>query len=449
MLTNYNHIYGVSSDPNNTDNEVLSSSLKNTQSFLPPTKRKKAASSRNIYDQQENTQDFARFLVMKRINGDFSKVSPFLINKVIINLVGSVKDIRKIKEGLLIEVFTAIQANKLLECQKFGDYNVYVSPHTSLNYCKGVISCKDLMNCSIEGIQEELKNQGVIAARRITTKRNQQIMDTPALILIFNSHTLPSRVKCAMYSLPVRLYIPNPMQCFRCHKFGLAAQRCPNEQTCICGKAPHVGDPCLQPVTCINCSGPHTARSKNCAIYKQEFAIQKVKVEKKISYQEAKKQVQDNPFKLPTTFARITAQSPVNNPAIDSKAITDTLIPIINSIISSQMKELFHKLLPTVLPSLHNANANSSPETGKTTQPPSETRLDPKQPSTSSKTAIITKNNKYTSASKSKSIYTKQKSDRPVSLSSVILTGDTQTNKQISETKPEATQQNAHESKIS
>ena len=58
--------------------------------------------------------DGARFFIFKRNENDFSKTSPFLINKAIDSVVGEPKNIKKLRSGeLLIEVKNNLQACKL------------------------------------------------------------------------------------------------------------------------------------------------------------------------------------------------------------------------------------------------------------------------------------------------------------------------------------------------
>jgi len=52
----------------------------------------------------------------------------------------------------------------LLGMTLLGDVPVKVSPHTSLNFSKGVVRSRDLARCSKEEIICGLKNQGVTAA---------------------------------------------------------------------------------------------------------------------------------------------------------------------------------------------------------------------------------------------------------------------------------------------
>lgn len=119
-----------------------------------------------------NEETFSSFLVIKRDVGDFSKVSPFLISKLINNVAGDTKMIKKTKDGSLIETKASYQSQKLLSVKALGEFSVSVSAHSTLNTSKGVLFCRDLMNCHVDGILVELKEQGDYDVRRIISKMN-------------------------------------------------------------------------------------------------------------------------------------------------------------------------------------------------------------------------------------------------------------------------------------
>lgn len=236
----------------------------------------------NPDDLFKNTTAVPKYLTVKRKEGNFEKVSPFLIEKCINTWAGSaIRDIKKTPTGLLLETFNENQGQKLLELKKIGTIDVEVNAHGTLNTCKGVVVCSDLLNCSEEEIARELASQGVIACRRLTMRRDGQIIPSASHVLTFNRSTLPEKIKAGIHRLSVRLFVPQPMQCFQCLRFGHTASRCARIKACQCGKPFHSDDPCIDPIKCINCSGQHSTRSRDCPIYKQEAAIQKVKATQK------------------------------------------------------------------------------------------------------------------------------------------------------------------------
>ena len=88
------------------------------------------------------------------------------------------------------------------------------------------------------------------------------------------------------------LFVPNPMRCFNCNKFGHTSQRCKVAAKCTgCGKDKHEGQ-CEGPKPCSNCNGPHASSAKDCPVWQKEKEIQRVRVEKRISFPEARQLVE-------------------------------------------------------------------------------------------------------------------------------------------------------------
>ncbi|KAG5884287.1 hypothetical protein JTB14_001354 [Gonioctena quinquepunctata] len=126
----------------------------------------------------------------------------------------------KIKNELFVNTKSNVQFLRLLEVKKFAEYDVEVVAHSTLNISKGVIFCKDLLNCTMEEI----------------------------------------------------------MRCFKSQAFGHVANICTKEQICACGNPPYEGSPCEEPKKCVNCNGPHSSGYKNCPTYKKEQLVQQIKV---------------------------------------------------------------------------------------------------------------------------------------------------------------------------
>jgi len=57
----------------------------------------------------------------------------------------------------------------------------------------------------------------------------------------------------------------------------------------MCGEAGHEGASCSNQELCINCKGKHAAYSRECPKWKLEKRVQKLKVERGISFPDARK----------------------------------------------------------------------------------------------------------------------------------------------------------------
>lgn len=157
-----------------------------------------------------------------------------------------------------------------------------------------------------DDIAAELKQQGVTHVKRIPVRKGDQIIKTGTHILTFNLHELPDRLFVGYLSVSVDRYVPNPLRCYNCQKFGHGAAGCKNRTVCCnCGEDGH--EPvCTRPLKCCKCSGNHAASSKECPLWIKEKEIQRLRTVKKISYPEARKQVEGFPsYKFQQTYASV------------------------------------------------------------------------------------------------------------------------------------------------
>ncbi|GFT03568.1 uncharacterized protein TNCV_2986831 [Trichonephila clavipes] len=100
-----------------------------------------------------------------------SQKSPFAIQKALKGIGGDPKSVKKLRSGdLLIETVSALQTKSFLSAKVFLDCPLIVTPHRSLNSCRGVISEPDLLCASEAEILEGLSDQGVTQAHSADSK---------------------------------------------------------------------------------------------------------------------------------------------------------------------------------------------------------------------------------------------------------------------------------------
>ncbi|GFY08528.1 uncharacterized protein TNCV_809611 [Trichonephila clavipes] len=88
--------------------------------------------------------------------------SPFAIQKALIGIGGEPKSVKRLRSGdLLIETTSSLQTKSFLLTKSFLNSPLTVSPHKSLNSCRGVISEPDLLGNSDSEILEGFSDQGV------------------------------------------------------------------------------------------------------------------------------------------------------------------------------------------------------------------------------------------------------------------------------------------------
>ncbi|GFU15234.1 uncharacterized protein TNCV_3937891 [Trichonephila clavipes] len=327
-------------------------------------------------EEQQIVPDTARYFIM-RTTETFSKVSPFLIEKATSGSIGAVKTIRKMRSGdFFIEVSSSQQASALTKLRHLATIDVTVVAHRSLNYSRGVISAADLQHVSTEEILENLQDQKVCGAKRITIRRDGQVLNTKHLILTFAtpsggspplaksfldcpvsvvphkslnscrgvisepdlltttdaeildgfsgqvllSPNLPTSIKAGYLNCKIRPYIPNPLRCFKCQRFGHSQTACRGQLTCSrCASVGHASSDCTLEQKCINCSQPHSADSKLCPKWKIEKEIQTFKTNRNISYIEARKFITPQPSQ---TYAQVAKSITVNSSSQTDETIT-------------------------------------------------------------------------------------------------------------------------------
>ncbi|GFW95698.1 uncharacterized protein TNCV_19291 [Trichonephila clavipes] len=168
--------------------------------------------------------------------------------------------IRKMRFNLFLEVASATQSSALGTLRKMAHIDVTIVPHNTLNYWRGVISAADLLNVSTEEIKENMVDQ--------------------------------KSVKAAYLHCPVRPYIPNPLRCFQCQRFGHSKTVCRGQPTCSrCAEVGHDSCDCKAKERCVNCKGDHSSFSRSCPTWILEKEITAVKIKNKLSYPEARRVV--------------------------------------------------------------------------------------------------------------------------------------------------------------
>ncbi|GFN88477.1 nucleic-acid-binding protein from mobile element [Plakobranchus ocellatus] len=71
-------------------------------------------------------------------------------------------------------------------------------------------------------------------------------IQTDTIVLIFDSLKPPSRIRAGYLTLHVRPYVPIPMRCYKCQRYGHGKDRCKKPAAvCVrCGKGGHVERDC-------------------------------------------------------------------------------------------------------------------------------------------------------------------------------------------------------------
>ena len=318
--------------------------------MYPQTKKRTCTemdSDSDIDKQNGNTSNpsFPRFLLIESNLPEqaITSLSPFVIQKCLLSLAGLPKSVKKLKSGaLLIEVEKKAHADNLLKLKTFFNISAKCSAHNTLNTSKGIIRCPDLAGVSEEEIASELAGQLVVHVRRMTSYRDSIKRPTNTLVLTFNTAILPRSLKVGYLNVPVDMYIPNPLQCYTCYKYGHHESKCrktTEEKVCrrctaLCSEHDADVNECKNALKCSNCGGEHYSTSRSCLVWKREKEIVTVKCKEGLSFPEAKKIVETR-FNLTVSYANVTKNN--SGPT--------TIRPVVNTPPPSQECTTCHRLL--------------------------------------------------------------------------------------------------------
>jgi len=201
--------------------------VRGTNSYQPNTASLTSTSLTTKLNKKEpdrNENYYDRWFVIQGVDDDkpLSRVSPFATDKALKCPVETVKSIKSLRSGdLSVEVSSASQSRSLNKINNLAGCPITANPHRTLNTCKGVICCRTLIDCPKDEILEELKSQGVTDIYNILTKDDSgNRRNTNTFIITFHTASIPKHIKIGYLRIPVELYIPNPLRCFNCQKFG-------------------------------------------------------------------------------------------------------------------------------------------------------------------------------------------------------------------------------------
>ncbi|GBO18595.1 hypothetical protein AVEN_59760-1 [Araneus ventricosus] len=219
-------------------------------------------SGQRIDPTSSKRHNFPTYFLIHRIsssNETSHNVSPFLVEKGITSSLGEVKSTKKLLYGdLLVEVESPKQAKQIVKLNALSSIPVSVNPHATLNSSKGVISCGELLNESVEKITEELNSQGVTHVRRITIRRDGHIYPTHSAVSSANVSDIRKLLAAGHSPAPV------------VQKSGMKALTAPVQRSVLTARG-------------------NTLHFLGTALPGNKREIISTKIKKQISYQEARK----------------------------------------------------------------------------------------------------------------------------------------------------------------
>ena len=211
------------------------------------------------------------FVVISRVDGtSIRPCNPFKLNREMRRLCRpEVKWAKPLKSGsLLVHTIDADQSRVVLGLTSLLGKPVKAKLADRLTSSQGAVHALDLAGMSVQGILDDLSDQGVVEVQRF---RSRQDNPNPLLRLRFRGSQLPDRIICGYLSLKVKPWVDMPRQCKKCWKIGHLERTCRARIStcgnCAASNSHHTSD-CDDVPRCPNCTGPHAASDrKACPLW--------------------------------------------------------------------------------------------------------------------------------------------------------------------------------------
>ncbi|KAK6318278.1 hypothetical protein J4Q44_G00115690 [Coregonus suidteri] len=189
------------------------------------------------------------------------------------------------------------QGEKAIGVKQIGKCKVVSSSwsdQAGKQWSKGVITGVPV-SVSTKEIRENLRGGVLVNAQRLQAIRGGDRVDSTSILLTFKDRVLPNKVTKGYMSYYVRAYVPKPLRCYKCQRFGHVATVCKEKKRCARCGGEHEYGKCGEGVQpkCCNCGGAHSVAYSGCEAMKKTVEVQQVRVERRVSYAEAVRVVQE------------------------------------------------------------------------------------------------------------------------------------------------------------
>lgn len=127
--------------------------------------------------------------------------------------------------------------------------------------------------------------------KRFTKRTDVTVNPTTTVLLEYESN-LPDVVYLGSVRFKVNKYVPNPMRCTKCQKYGHRHEVCRGEAKCPRCAGAHDFTECnksREHAKCVNCGGGHSSAFRECPKYIEVQMALKIRAKEEIPYAEALK----------------------------------------------------------------------------------------------------------------------------------------------------------------
>lgn len=237
-----------------------------------------------------------KIIVRFRKEDEEIKLSPIALSRELEKKFGEVQLAKILRDGnLLIGVKTEEQKKKVLNIEsickkKVREKRVLGENKVTRGVIFGIPVGEDL-----EKLKLSIRGGEVSRVKRLLKTIDGEKVESQSILLEFQEDVLPERIRVGCMSFTVRAYIPPPIRCYKCQRYGHISAICKGKQRCPKCGGEHRYEECRENVQdkCCNCGGQHRVSYGGCEVRKKAVEVEQIKVVHNISYAEALKRAQN------------------------------------------------------------------------------------------------------------------------------------------------------------
>ena len=270
--------------------------------------------------------------------------NPIKINQLVTNSESPFRNIRvqdvrinRKKHLIVLESIQELEGDilgKLPAIDRLGIYSVRCYQPNSDVLVYGVIGPLAI-DMDLTDLKENMccaSGSRIINIERMKRKFLGKLEDSLSIKVTFEGKVLPSSIKIYGMFFKVRQFVPSPIQCYNCQRYGHTAGSCKTKKRCLLCSGDHNKEECAaETFSCANCKEQHVANSKDCKFMKQAKEVELMKVQEKVPHSEARMMVNAK-YKSPKSIELRHADS---NAGESSEYIHENRVPLYSQVAAS------------------------------------------------------------------------------------------------------------------
>lgn len=298
------------------------------ESEVPEKRARSDSESSSDLAHKRIAHDVKQIVFVHSEQVNIAKVNPLIINRDLQDIVGQPEKVVLLRDCIKLWC-TNSQYNLLKQKRKLCGYLVkYKTQNVPQPVVKGIV----------HGVHTEIvendfiaANHRVVKAERLTryNRSTKQKDPTGSVVLSFRGDCLPDKVYLGFQSFNVNEFVPRPMRCYKCQRYGHVANNCRGSVRCPkCGGS-HGYDQCSkESPSCLHCGGDHSVAFTGCPKYKEAKEVQTFRIKNKVSYAQAVKAVCTKPV-VPIQQHHSEVQvSSVPDSVVEMSSVSDSVVEV-------------------------------------------------------------------------------------------------------------------------